>query len=322
MKIGIPRALFYYYHYPLWYSFFDFLGAEVIISPPTSKDIVDRGLSLAVDEACLPIKIFFGHVDYLKDKVDLLFVPRLVSIALKEFICPKFMGLPDMVRQNIKDLPPLIDTTIDLSKDSSKLHTTVKAIGSFCASDLERVTLAWQYALNSYQHFKKLTQQFILPEDAFEMIYNFQRPEPNYPSNKIKIGLLGHGYNLYDSYLNLQAIRKIKNLQADVITAENLDAQIIDFYAAKLPKKMFWTLGKKVLGSTLYWLDKQQVGGIIYLGAFGCGPDSLVGDIVLRYCHQHDFPVLSLTIDEHTGEAGLDTRLEAFVDLLEGRLVR
>lgn len=105
VKVGIPRGLFYYYFFPLWCDFFHNLGAEVVLSQPTNKKILNRGVSLAVDEACLPVKLFYGHVVDLADKVDYLFLPRLVSTAQKEYICPKFMGLPDMIKAADIKLP-------------------------------------------------------------------------------------------------------------------------------------------------------------------------------------------------------------------------
>jgi len=51
-----------------------------------------------------------------------LFIPRFTSISKKEYICPKFGGLPDMIRNSIKGLPPLIDTEINLRKSKKKCN--------------------------------------------------------------------------------------------------------------------------------------------------------------------------------------------------------
>ncbi len=77
-KIGMPQALLYYRYYPAWNRFFDELNCEVITSKESNKRILDSGVSLAVDEACLPVKLFLGYVDYLKDKVDYLYPELLV----------------------------------------------------------------------------------------------------------------------------------------------------------------------------------------------------------------------------------------------------
>ncbi|HWJ02597.1 MAG TPA: hypothetical protein VNU93_02885, partial [Verrucomicrobiae bacterium] len=55
------------------------------------------------------------------------------------------------------------------------------------------------------------------------------------------------------------------------------------------------------------------------LSCFGCGPDSMVGDMVERACRRNSKPFMMLTLDEHTGEAGVITRLEAYIDMLKRR---
>jgi len=101
VKVGIPRALFYYQYYPLWKTFFEELDAQVVLSEHTTAKILDEGI-----KSCVPSlfarKIFYGHVMNIKDKVDYLFIPRFTSISKKEYICPKFGGLPDMIRNSIK----------------------------------------------------------------------------------------------------------------------------------------------------------------------------------------------------------------------------
>jgi predicted nucleotide-binding protein (sugar kinase/HSP70/actin superfamily) len=72
--VGLPRALLYHKYGELWTSFFDDLGVDTVVSPPSNKAILDRGARLAVDETCLPMKIFLGHVDALTSKADYVLV--------------------------------------------------------------------------------------------------------------------------------------------------------------------------------------------------------------------------------------------------------
>ena len=96
-KIGIPRGMLYYEYNVMWEDFFRKLGLEVIVSPKTNKDILNSGIERCVDEACLPVKIFHGHVEYLKDKVDYIFIPRIMSIHKKEYGCPKHLDRKSVV---------------------------------------------------------------------------------------------------------------------------------------------------------------------------------------------------------------------------------
>ena len=92
--IGIPRALLYYRSGTLWKAFFEAMGVPVVLSPPTSREILDIGSSLAVDETCLSAKIFIGHVRSLLGTCDRIFVPRYSSCRRNELFCTRFEGLP------------------------------------------------------------------------------------------------------------------------------------------------------------------------------------------------------------------------------------
>jgi len=66
-----------------------------------------------------------------------------------------------------------------------------------------------------------------------------------------------------------------------------------------------------------YLVDK--VDGVCIIVSMGCGPDSLVAEFMRQESAELDRPFLQLVIDEHTGTAGLVTRIEAFVELAKRR---
>ena len=65
MKIGLPRALLYHRYGVLWEVFFKKLGCETVVSPDTTFDTMSMGAGFSVDECCLPLKVFLGHVKSL-----------------------------------------------------------------------------------------------------------------------------------------------------------------------------------------------------------------------------------------------------------------
>ena len=69
-------------------------------------------------------------------------------------------------------------------------------------------------------------------------------------------------------------------------------------------------------GAAGHYLKDPNIDGLLSLTAFGCGPDSLMIERITRYAKKYRKPLLNLTVDEHTGEAGFVTRLEAFTDML------
>ncbi len=315
-KVGIPQSLFYYYHYPLWKTFFTELGATVITSSATNRFTIDRGINLAVDEVCFPIKVYYGHVQELcQHNLDYIFLPRIVSIEHKSYICPKFMGLPDMIKAAIPELPEVIDLTIDLSVSDKALQQDVLRVGQLFTQDKKLIKNALEQARQEFYLCRSLTKQGYTMAEAIRV---WEGERVTFPQEtSLTIGILGHGYSLYDEALCMDIINKLRGLGCKVVCPEYLERVAVERAAATMRKRVFWTLGRKMVGSALYMEQNPQIDGVIYLACFGCGPDSLVGEIIERKLK--DKPFMLLTIDEHTGEGGIMTRLEAFCEMLQRR---
>ncbi len=306
--IGIPKGMLFYDYHILWERFFQTLGFEVKVSSDTNKKIISEGIMSAVDEACLPVKVYYGHVLDLASQVDYLFIPRIVSMVRKEYMCPKILGLPDMIRSFLAHSPPIIDCTINYRVKNNQIEKAVKEICSIIQVPAHKGLRAWQIGLKEQEQYERYLQSGHLP-------YGFSMYKDG-----VKIALLGHGYNLYDSYINMNIMQKLSDLGAKVCTKEMVTPEDIEKSISILPKKMFWTFGKQLLGSGLHYLNDPEIKGMIFLASFGCGLDSMVGDLLERFSFRSNRkPFMFLTIDEHSGEAGLITRLEAFMDLIEGR---
>ncbi|MGI5920794.1 MAG: acyl-CoA dehydratase activase-related protein [Syntrophomonadaceae bacterium] len=317
-RVGIPRGLFYYYYYPLWKTFFNELGVEVVTSTDTNRLIVDLGTQSAVDEACFPVKVFFGHVkDLCKYQPDYIFIPRIVSIEAKSYICPKFMGVPDMIKACMPDLPPILDTLIDLSKTDKVLKRDIIRLGQVFGGNRRQIQTAYQRGLDELQACRHIAKKGYTLAEVIR-IWEGEDIRIN-NAYDLNIGLLGHGYSLYDDSVSMDIINRLRKMNCHIYLAEMLERESVEKEAATIPKRVFWTLGRKMVGSAL-WMEKSNlIDGIIYVACFGCGPDSLVGEIIARKVKNK--PFMLITIDEHTGEGGLVTRLEAFCDMLRRRRI-
>jgi len=317
VKIGIPRAMMYYEYIPLWKRFFEEIGAEIVLSEHTTKNILNDGVKNCIDEACLPVKIFHGHVMNLKDRVDYLFIPRLTSVAYREYICPKVGGLPDMIKYSISGLPPIIDTEINLrniafGKPERALLKAFERIGGYVTRDKKIIKRAFELGMDEYRNFQKSLLQGYLPDEGNSIL--------KVKNSELNIAIIGHVYNLYDSFINMNLLKRLQRENIHIITPENLPEEEIIKRADTLPKKMYWTFGKRLLGSVLYIIEQNDIDGIIYIMSFGCGIDAFVADISERRVRREtDIPFFLITLDEHSGEAGFNTRIEAFIDLIKRR---
>ncbi len=317
--VGIPRGMFYYDYYFLWKKFFNNLDVEVVISPKTNKEILDAGIFSCVDEACLPVKVFHGHVEYLKDKVDYLFIPKFISLYRMEYCCPKHLGLPDMIKHSIEGLPEIITPVINLRKSNRNLKKSILYTGKYFINSNYKILKAYDRAFKEFAEYNKLLDQGIVSLNAIEFDSLNMRTNTFSENHEMNILLLGHSYNIYDDYINMNIANKLKRNGIGLITAEMIKEEIARQYASQLSKRMFWTHGQRIVGSAFYLIEEGMVDGIIYISAFGCGLDSVLMDLVERKARQYKVPFTLLIIDEQTGEAGINTRIEAFIDMLKWR---
>jgi predicted nucleotide-binding protein (sugar kinase/HSP70/actin superfamily) len=319
VKVGIPRALLYYTYFPAWQKFFATLGVQVVLSEPTSKKTIDAGIKAAVDETCLPVKVFLGHLVDLKEKgVDYIFCPRVISVEPKRYLCPKFLGLPNMAVHLVKGLPPLLDMEVNLHKKADDLPRQLYKLARRFTLNPFRIKNSIAAAWKEEQEYAKKLRQGFTPHDLLD------HPTPaEKKQSKLKIAVLGHIYNLNDPFLSMNLFDRLRDKGVDVLTAEMLTEEDVLQGVKKLEKDIFWTFGKEILGAANYFLEQKTVDGVIVVVSFGCGPDSLIVDLIERsYKRSGTIPLMKITLDEHTGDAGVLTRLEAFLDLVQWREVK
>lgn len=300
IKVGIPRGLLYFDYYPFWLEFLKGLDLEVILSPKTNKDMLNSGIACCVDEACLPVKIYHGHVEYLKDKTDYILMPRYYSLQDREYNCPKHLGITNMVENSIENLPFLITPKVVI-KEIKDLKIAAREVGRLFT--------------NNYRKINKAIYTGLKVQYEFESREIFQ---PNNSINK-KLLIIGHGYNIHDDFINMGLLEKLKQENMEVILPEDVSHKEIEKYSNVLEKRMFWTNGRRIIGSAFSLMDRRLIDGIIYISAFGCGLDSVLLYIVEEQAIKENIPMMTMTFDEQTGEAGFNTRLEAFLDMIDWR---
>ncbi len=287
MKIGIPRALFYFRYGRFWEKFFQGLGIDYLISPPTNNDILQQGLKKVSSEICLPIKIICGHIEFLKDKVDHIFLPRFLNLNSGLHTCPKMIGIVDIARIQAGSVCKILSPTIK---------------NNFL-----------------YPHFitgLKLTKNPVKTINALKngLPYLSDYPkESKINNNQRKILLLSHFYNLSDDFISKDIINLFQSNNFAITTKENLSPQILNSEQG-FAKNIKWVYERELYNAFHYNLDK--IDGVCNIISFGCGPDSLISEIMMKQASEYKLPFLQLVIDEHTSKTGINTRIEAFADII------
>ncbi len=326
IKVGIPRALFYYEDYPAWQTFFEELGAEIVVSPPTTQAILAEGCSRVVADTCLPVKVFCGHVVTLVDKCDYLFIPVVRSVKRKVYNCSKFLGLPDMTKAVIPECPPILEIEIDINQGKRNLYQAIYKLGRHFTWNPFKIRKAATYAWQARLKYQELmSHQGLTPLQAIEENTPGSPPQTNSCDPTLTLGniaLIGHPYMLYDEHINHRLIHRLEQAHYRVLTPEMVTTARLESATARLVGRAYWTYEEEVVGAGGHYLQ-SGTNGVIGIMAFGCGPDSLMMDVVRRQAARlRTTAFMSLTLEEHTAEAGLVTRLEAFTDMIYRRKKR
>ena len=317
--IGIPRAMSFYNNYPFYYGFFSDLGIKIVLSDITTKQTMTDGSALVVTETCLPIKIYIGHILNLLDKgIDKIFVPSLQSVAPKIYNCSKIRGLPDLVRNVIKRPFTMVEATLDKSEKDQGLYVFLEEIASyFGITDKEKIKKASKAGWRCYNNFHIMSKSGMSYKKALNYALQgkviIENNDREYP---ISVALVAHGYNIYDDRACMKIFDKLEAMDVKVYTSLQLSNEQLNDGITSLGNEQYWANEQEMTGSAGHYLKDNKIDGIITLTAFGCGPDSLMVERITRKAKRFNKPLLNLTIDEHTGEAGFITRLEAFVDML------
>jgi predicted nucleotide-binding protein (sugar kinase/HSP70/actin superfamily) len=329
-RIGIPRALMFYRYFPLWHPFFETLGWRVVVSDGVRR----KEKIVYFEDSCLPMKLLVTHAVQLKEKVDHLFVPRLVSIHRTYIMCPKFRGAPDIVRLAMGRNVSIVDETFDLRKGGMSLLQTFQEIGEKLGASRQESKKAFREAEESFNKFQRnwmdrinqlLTRQLFemdVPTPALRRVQGttpcgeLRREEIGSP---LRVALVGHPYNLFDIDVNKDLLTLAKSLGMEIITGDVLSEKEIDRQVSDLSKEIYWSSGREIVGSLFHFLS-GGVDGAIFLTSFKCGIDALLQEFIKRRLKVRggsSVPLLVLSFDEHTGREGLTTRLEAFRDVME-----
>jgi len=311
LKIGMPRSLIFHDLFPLWKAFFSELGCRVILSGPTTKSVIHRGCEGSVVETCFPVKVALGHIMTLADsKVDFIFLPSVINLPSNDdkftdsFVCPYVQSLTYTVRSAIdfdsKDTK-LLTPHIWLEMGPDHLADAMTDVGKELGVSRKSVKKAAQKAWEAYEKFQERCR-----ERGKEILSSLKEDQKTFV-------IVSRSYNGCDPGANLEIPRKLRGMGILPIPMDFLPLDSVTI-SNEWPN-MYWRYGQKILSAAEIIGNDPRLTAL-YITNFGCGPDSFVS----RFFRQRmgDKPFLQIEVDEHSADAGVITRCEAFLDSLEG----
>jgi predicted CoA-substrate-specific enzyme activase len=311
--IGIPRALMVFYQqFPFWRTFFEELGFRVVISRESDKTLVNKSIETITTETCLPVELMHGHVIDLMDKgVDYIFLPFIVNAKFREgnktfnCNCPWVQTYPFMVKAALKG-----------KIDESKLLVPTLHFRFFERALVKEMTA---YFNNKFGIRKEDIKKAIYKADEVQVSFEKSLVDygkevlKNIPENCRPVVLLGKPYNSTDPHLNLGLVEKLIAQNVMPIPIDMLDLTPYNIFVNY--RNMYWPNGQKIIAAAQH-VAKTDGLYAVYVSNFRCGPDSFIWHYVTEELKGK--PFLHLEIDEHSADAGMVTRIEAFLDSLRG----
>lgn len=298
MTVGIPGALGYHRYGVLWETFFRELGVPYVVSDSANFGRLSEGAKHTADESCLPLKIYMGHVSSLLERSDLILVPYFRKLGPDDEFCVRFWGLYDMV-QNTFEGVKLLTYPLLSGRAAHRLSGFVQ-MGAAIEKDPLSSARAYYRALRQQQRAD---------------IDRMARGQEVLSGAGPKILLAAQPYVAYDPMLGGTVARLICAHGALPLFSDAWNRDVCRNRSRELSPSLYWTTNREIMGAILQ--AKNQVDGVILLSAFPCGSDCLTNELILR--RVHDLPIIQIVLDDSQGMAGLETRVESFLDMVVQR---
>lgn len=299
-KIGISKSLAMNNLFPLFYSFFKNLGFEVVVPDTSDRE----GWDLKRAEFCFPVELSHGFMyNLLKKDVDYIFLPAIKGIKVENsenynVFCPFVQSEPNWLLAAFDELQnrKLIREFFDFSENIEGEREKFLKIAEKLGKTKEEGSKAFGKALiNLETAQRKIKSIYLDLKDTIE-------------KEEFTIVVFGRSYNAFASIANMGIPEKFASRGIHIIPFDSLPFEGEEGY-----EKMYWTWGEMILKAARYVKKSEKLFGL-YITNFSCGPDSFIISFFRDIMGKK--PSLVLELDSHTADAGIETRIEAFIDVV------
>jgi predicted CoA-substrate-specific enzyme activase len=307
LAVGIPRALLVYDYAPLIIGFLNDLDARVVLSSQTNNAIMDKAIELSYTDSCFPMKLLHGHAAMLKD-TDYMLYPCAIRLGRKggdesqQYSCPLVQASPFIIRNALDLGGRLLIPIIDFSRGDTDVIKNLADVAVKMGFSKKKGREAALAGIESQRRFE--ADQAALGRELLEQLRQ---------SGQLGVVLFARSYMSQDAGANLGIAEKLAQLGVVPIPLDFLPLESVN--AKDYSDRPYWFYENKYIAGAAITVSDLQLYGL-WLSNFGCGPNSFIIHIVEDIMGGK--PLGQLEIDEHAAEAGIVTRLEAFVDTIEG----
>ena len=304
--IGISKSLSMNTLFPLFSNFFSSLGFRIVV--PDKSD--PRGWDRKKSEFCFPVELSHGYTYDLLDKnPDYFFIPAVKGLEVENSVensvfCPFVQSEPDWLMGSFEELrskrilTDFFDFSQGFEKEKEKFVSLAKSMGR----NREEALAAFSNGVKSYEdsvrRIKQIGERFL----------------ENLKNSDFGVVIFGRAYNAFSSDANMGIPEKLASRGIPVVTFDALP-----YEGERSYEKMYWAWGEMNLKAARYVRNNPKLFAL-YITNFSCGPDSFLISFFRDIMGKK--PSLILELDSHTSDAGVETRIEAFADVVRSSLER
>jgi predicted nucleotide-binding protein (sugar kinase/HSP70/actin superfamily) len=336
-------------------ALFSNLGCQVLVPPPTTKTTMELGMRYSPETICLPFKLILGNfIEALEQGADTLVTCGGVGpcrLGYYSVIQQQILEQLGYQFRMITVEPSLLGAYRQLKlvaphanwcqmysafqvagAKMNLLDDMGRAINSLRARETVRGSsdLLWRQTADEIdladncQALRELREQ---------MRQKLRTVKVEQGGEALRVAIVGEIYVMLEPFVNQNVERCLGEMGVEVCKTMFLSDYVkghllrrqayVELYqrlsalAKPYLRHYVGGHGQKSIAYTL--LKKQGYDGIIQVYPFTCMPEVVAKNILPKVSQDIDMPVLTLAYDEQTGEAGIKTRLEAFIDLLTYR---
>ncbi len=301
--IGVPMAFSIYTLWPFYSWFFHTLGIEIRLS----KEILHEGIAKTESAYCFPAEIAHGAVQScIHEGVDYIFVPHFRDMPSYEDdvhanFCPITQSLPYYIKKAFTDFPEdrFLSPIISFKYGLDKALEGILEIGKVLKISDSEIRKAFDVGNAKQQEFFKKYKE--IGKEALEKARSLDHPV---------IALLGRPYNAFTRDANMGIPLKFTSRGYSIIPFDMLPIENSEIF-----DNMYWYYGQQDMRAAAFIKNEKNM-FITFISNFSCAPDSFMLHYVKWMMGMKPFLILEL--DSHSADAGIDTRVEAFLDIIEG----
>jgi len=303
-SVGISRSLLVNTLFPLYYNFFRALGLAVVL--PGRLDAEEKAVVKKDSAFCYPVQLAHAYFKaLLRADPDYLFLPHVKGMPVEggldiSLTCPLAQGEGYYLRTTFEVPHPerVIAPILNFSRGYDRAPQAFIETGAALGFDRQRSLAAYRRAVEVQEAFtakcRALGDRFLAEMEE---------------TGEKAVVLFGRPYNALVRDGNMGIPEKLASRGYRVVPFDFLP------WAGEAPQqKMYWSMGQMILKAARFVSRHPRLFGV-FVTNFSCGPDSFVVGYFRNI--MGDKPSLTLELDSHTADAGIDTRIDAFIDVME-----